>query len=125
MYSLELTGGPQITVRHRSYVSSYATDGSLPNPLEAFYAAITACAGVYAQKACSKMAIDSSGIAISCKPFAQPGNTLVPKKIKTTVHFPPQFSEEQRAKIVTAISQCAVKEIVKAGSSIDFEVSSE
>lgn len=125
MYSLELTGGPQINVKHRTFVSNYATDGSLPNPLEAFYAAITACAGVYAQKACSKMAVDCGGMVIACKPFAQPGNPLVPKKIKTTVHFPPHFSEAQRANVMASISQCAVKEIVKAGSSIDFEVVSE
>lgn len=125
MYSLELTGGALISVSHRKYVSTYSMDGSLPNPLEAFYAAVAACAGVYAHKACSKMAVDSSGIAISCKPFSQPGNPLLPKKIRTTVGFPERFSEDQRAAILEAVSHCAVKEIVKAGSSIDFEVDSE
>jgi uncharacterized OsmC-like protein len=122
MYSLELTGGPQISISHRNYVSTFAMDGSAPNPLEAFYAAIAGCAGVYAHKACVEMSLDSSGITISCKPFSQPGNPLVPKKIKTTVHFPPRFSEEQQTAIVANISRCAVKEIVKAGSSIDFEI---
>ncbi len=125
MYSLELTGGAKIDVSHRGHVSNFAMDGSAPNPLEAFYAAIAGCAGVYAHKACVEMGLDSSGIAISCKPFSQTGNPLVPKKIKTTVHFPQRFSEEQRASIVANISHCAVKEIVKAGSSIDFEVSGE
>lgn len=71
------------------------------------------------------MALDSSGIAISCKPFSQPENPMVPKKIKTTVRFPSRFTEEQQAAILVSISHCAVKEIVKAGSSIGFEVSSE
>ena len=122
MYSLELTGGAELSVSHRSHVSSFAMDDSAPNPLEAFYAAVTACAGVYAHKACVALALDSAGIAISCKPFAQPGNPLVPKKIRTMVRFPARFTLPQRAAILENIASCAVKEIVSAGSSIAFEV---
>ena len=122
MYSLELTGGEQISVGHRNHVSTFAMDGSLPNPLEAFYAALGGCAGVYAHKACKKLGLDSQGITISCRPFAPPGNPLALKRFKTTVSFPERFSEDQRMAILQSIAHCAVKEIVQAGSLIEFEV---
>jgi uncharacterized OsmC-like protein len=122
MYSLELTGGEQITVNHRNHVSTFAMDGSLPNPLEAFYAALAGCAGVYAHKACTKLGLDSRGISISCRPFAPPGNPMALKRFKTTVRFPGNFSEDQRTAILQSIAHCAVKEIVQAGSAIEFEV---
>jgi uncharacterized OsmC-like protein len=122
MYSLELTGGEQIAVNHRNHVSTFAMDGSLPNPLEALYAALAGCAGVYAHKACKKLGLNSQGITISCRPFAPPGNPLALKRFKTTVSFPENFSEDQRTAILQSIAHCAVKEIIQAGSSIDFEV---
>jgi uncharacterized OsmC-like protein len=122
MYSLELTGGEQIAVNHRNHASNFAMDGSLPNPLEAFYAALAGCAGVYAHKACKKLGLDSQGISISCRPFAPPGNPLALKKFKTTVSFPENFSEDQRTAILKSIAHCAVKEIVQAGYAIEFEV---
>ncbi len=122
MYSLELNGGEQISVGHRNHVSTYAMDGSLPNPLEAFYAALAGCAGVYAHKACKKLDLDSNGITISCRPVAPPGNPLALKRFKTTVSFPERFSEDQRTVILQSIAHCAVKEIVQAGSLIEFEV---
>jgi uncharacterized OsmC-like protein len=122
MYSLELTGGEQIAVNHRNHVSAFAMDGSLPNPLEALYAALAGCAGVYAHKACKKLGLNSQGITISCRPFAPPGNPLALKRFKTTVSFPENFSEDQRTAILQSIAHCAVKEIIQAGSSIDFEV---
>jgi uncharacterized OsmC-like protein len=125
MYSLELDGGQKITVSHRSHLSAYAMDGSLPNPLEAFYATLAGCAGVYAHKACAKLGLDSAGIAISCRPFAPPGNPLALKKFKTTVRFPERFDSEQRAAILARIAHCAVKEIVQVGSAIEFEVVDE
>jgi uncharacterized OsmC-like protein len=125
MYSLELTGGEQISVGHRNHVSTYGMDGSLPNPLEAFYAALAGCAGVYAHKACKKLGLDSQGLTISCRPFAPPGNPLALKRFKTTVSFPQRFGEDQRTAIIDSIAHCAVKEIVQAGSSIEFEVLGE
>lgn len=122
MYSLELTGGEQIAVSHRNHVCALAMDGSLPNPLEAFYAALAGCAGVYAHKACKKLGLDSEGIAISCRPFAQPGHPMALKKFRTTVSFPERFRDDQRAAILKSISHCAVKEIIQDGSSIEFEV---
>ncbi len=122
MYSLELTGGAQIFVNHRNQVHAYAMDGSLPNPLEAFYAALAGCAGVYAHKACRKIGLDSQGITISCRPFAPPGDPLALKKFRTTINFPERFDEGQRTAILDSVAHCAVKEIVQDGASIEFEV---
>jgi uncharacterized OsmC-like protein len=122
MYSLQLTGGEQIALNHRRHVTTFAMDGSLPNPLEVFYAALAACAGVYAHKACKKLGLDSEGIAISCQPFTPAGHPLALKKFKTTVSFPERFRDDQRAEILQSISHCAVKEIVREGASIEFEV---
>jgi uncharacterized OsmC-like protein len=122
MYSLELNGGEQISVGHRNHGSTFAMDGSLPNPLEAFYAALAGCAGVYAHKACKKLGLDSQGITISCRPFTPPGNPLALKRFKTTVSIPERFSQDERAAILQSIAHCAVKEIVQAGSLIEFEV---
>jgi uncharacterized OsmC-like protein len=125
MYSLELSGGEKLSVGHRNHLSAFAMDGTLPNPLEAFYAALAGCAGVYAHKACKKLDLDSQGIAISCRPFAPPGNPLAVRRFKTTVRFPERFTEDQRTAILDSIAHCAVKEIVQAGSSIEFEVLGE
>lgn len=40
MFNVMLTAGPRIDVKGRAHTISYATGGSLPNPLEATYAAI-------------------------------------------------------------------------------------
>ena len=45
MYSLTLDASPRIPVQGGKHSVAYATDGSLMNPLEAFYAALAGCAG--------------------------------------------------------------------------------
>jgi hypothetical protein len=39
MYQLDLDDSKQIHVRYKAHTISYGLDGSLPNPLEATYAA--------------------------------------------------------------------------------------
>jgi uncharacterized OsmC-like protein len=122
MYNLELVAGPRIDVAYRKHAFSYAVDGSLPNPLEAFYAALAGCAGVYAKKACKELGISDAGIAINLRPTVKAGNPLMPDKITTTVTFPAHIDDAARAAILESIAQCAVKEVVKLGADIQFAV---
>jgi len=123
MYASVADNTPLIKVTSGKHEASYALDGSLMNPLEAFYASLAACAIVFAKKACKSLGIKPEGIAVECKPFAGPGGPLTLGKFKTEVRFPAAFTSEQKAAILNSIAHCAVKEIVIDGASIDFQVS--
>lgn len=123
MYSTVVDSTPLIKVSSSKYEANYALDGSLMNPLEAFYAALAACAAVYAKKACKPLGISAAGIEINCKPFAGPGGPLTLAKFKTEIRFPAGFTAEQKAAVIDSIAHCAVKEVVADGPNIEFSVS--
>jgi uncharacterized OsmC-like protein len=123
MFSTVVDNTPVIQVKGGKHDVSYALDGSLMNPLEAFYATLAACAAVYAKKACKTLGVPAEGIEIDCKPFAGPSGPLSLAKFKTEVRFPERFTAEQKAAILEAIAHCAVKEVVQDGPNIEFSVS--
>ena len=123
MYNTIVDKTPLIKVSTSKHEASYALDGSLMNPLEAFYATLAGCAAVFAKKSCKALGIPAEGIEISCKPFAGPGGPLTLAKFKTEVRFPAGFTPEQKDAVMKSIAECAVKEVVKDGASIDFQVS--
>jgi uncharacterized OsmC-like protein len=123
MYTTTIDKSPLIKVSTGKHETIFAVDGSQVNPLEAFYATLAACAGVYAKKACKGLGISAEGIEISCKPFAGPRGPLHLARFKTDVRFPEGFTAEQKAAVMQSIGECAVKEIVKDGANIDFQVS--
>ena len=121
MYRLTLDDGNQIHVQYKNHRISYGLDGSLPNPLEATYAALAGCAGVYSRKACKSLGIASVGIEISCKPVVKTGeNLLIPSRFVTEVKFPERVTTAQRQAILDEISRCAVKQLIHDGASIEF-----
>lgn len=120
MYQLTLDDSNQIHVHYRKHVISYGLDGSLPNPLEATYAALAGCAGVYSRKACKALGISADGIEINCKPVVSSGNTLIPRRFVTEVAFPERIDAEARQKILEEVSRCAVKQLIHDGASIEF-----
>lgn len=122
MYSTVVDNTPVIQVTAGKHVASYATNGSQMNPLEAFYAALAACAAVYAKKSCKELGLPAEGIEIGCKPFAGKAGPLSLAKFKTEVHFPERFTTEQKVQILNAIVHCAVKEIVQDGPNVEFSV---
>lgn len=122
MYTTTVDSSPLIKVSTHKHEVSFAVNGSLMNPLEGFYATLAACAAVYAKKACKELGISPDGIAIDCKPFAGPSGPLSLARFKTTVRFPEHFTAEQKANIIESIGHCAVKEVVKDGMNIDFQV---
>lgn len=122
MYTTVVDNTPLIKVSSAKHEANYAVNGSLMNPLEAFYASLAACAAVYAKKACKELGIPAAGIEIGCKPFAGPGGPLTLARFKTEVSFPAHFTAEQKAKIIESIAHCAVKDIVANGPGIDFQV---
>jgi uncharacterized OsmC-like protein len=121
MYQLALTDGNQIRVNYKNYVIDYGLDGSLPNPLEATYAALAGCAGVYSRKACKALEISAEGIEISCKPVVRNGNPFVPTRFVTEVKFPERITTVQRQRILDEISNCAVKQLIHQGANVEFE----
>lgn len=123
MYQLSMTDDNQLHVQYKNHTISYGVDGSLPNPLEATYAALAGCAGVYARKACKALGISAEGIAISCKPVVRQGNMLIPARFMTEVSFPERITEEQRLRILDEITQCAVKQLIHNGAQIEFVTS--
>ena len=122
MYTSVADNTPLIKVASGKHEASYALDGSLMNPLEAFYASLAACAIVFAKKACKSLGVEAAGIAVSCKPFAGPGGPLTLGKFRTEVSFPAHFTAEQKAAILDSIAHCAVKDVVVSGANIDFQV---
>ncbi len=122
MYSTLVDNTPMIKVTTSKHEANYALNGSLMNPLEAFYAALAACAAVFAKKACKELGIPAEGIDINCKPFAGPSGPLSLARFKTDVRFPAHFTSEQKAVILDSIAHCAVKEVVMDGPNIDFQV---
>jgi len=122
MYSVEVDSSPVITVSGAKHQVSYAVDDTLMNPLEAFYATLAGCAGVFAKKACKELGISPEGIEIHCKPYAGARGPLSLSKFKTNVSFPANFSAEQKSKVIDAISHCAVKKIVETGPEVSFTV---
>lgn len=122
MFKTTLTPGPRIDVAYRQHTIGYAVDDSLPNPLEAFFAALAACAGVFAKKACRRLGVSEAGIAIDVKPVVRADNPLFPEKFVTEVRFPAQIDAAAREAILAEISRCAVKELVRNGAQIDFSV---
>ena len=122
MYKTLVDNTPLIKVSTGKFEADYALNGSLMNPLEAFYAALAACAAVYAKKSCKSLGIPAEGIDINCTPYAGPGGPLTLAKFRSEVRFPAHFTAEQKAAVLESVAHCAVKEIVKDGSSIDFQV---
>jgi uncharacterized OsmC-like protein len=120
MYRLSLDDGNQLHVTFKNHTLSYGQDGSLPNPLEATYAALAGCAGVYSRKACKAMQISAEGIEIDCTPVVSHASAVVPLRFVTEVCFPDRFSPLQRQKILEEINHCAVKRLMHEGSNIDF-----
>ena len=120
MYQLNLNDSNQIHVQYKNHTISYGLDGSLPNPLEATYAALAGCAGVYSRKACKALDISAEGISINCKPVVTATGTLVPKRFVTDVHFPERFTPAQRERILADVAQCAVKQLIHQGAGIEF-----
>jgi uncharacterized OsmC-like protein len=123
VFNLTLSNDARIEVRAPRHSYVYATDGSLPNPLESTYAALAGCAGVYARKACREMKLDEAGIAIDVKIVARPGQPLTPARVVTKVNFPDRFDDAQRAAVLASIEKCAVKALMEHGPEIAFEVS--
>lgn len=120
MYQLDLNDSNQLHVKYKNHTISYGLDGSLPNPLEATYAALAGCAGVYARKACKALGISAEGIAIACKPVVRNGNPLVPARFVTEVRFPERIEASQRVRILDEISHCAVKVLIHQGANVEF-----
>lgn len=123
MYQLSMTDDSQLHVHYKNHVVSYGVDGSLPNPLEATYAALAGCAGVYTRKACKALNISAEGIEINCKPVIRQGNMLIPARFLTEVGFPERITPEQRQRIIEEISKCAVKQLIHDGAQIEFVTS--
>lgn len=123
MYKLDLNDSNQIHVRYKNHIVSYGLDGSLPNPLEATYAALAGCAGVYSRKACKALDISAEGIEIDCKPVVRNGNALIPARFVTEVRFPERITPQQRQRILEEVGRCAVKQLIHDGANIEFVTS--
>lgn len=122
MYKTIVDSTPRLTVQGGKFQAEYALDGSLMNPLEAFYAALAACANVFTKKACKSLGISPEGVEINCKPFAGAGGPLTLSRFVTEVRFPAHFTAEQKAAVFDSIAHCAVKEIVATGPTVDFQL---
>lgn len=120
MYDLEVTNATSIEVKSKKFTFNYAIDGSKENPLEATYAALAGCAGVYALKACKKMNISPLGIKISGRPYMDRTNPSMITKWVTAISFPADWNEDNKNFVIAEIQKCAVKEMISKGSTIEF-----
>ncbi|MBN8536835.1 MAG: hypothetical protein J0M15_07260 [Deltaproteobacteria bacterium] len=120
MFSIEMNDSNQIQVQSRKFQYTYSVDGTLANPLEATYAALSGCAGVYALKASRKIGKSTIGMKINCKSVVKPENPSLPAKWMTEVSFPQGWNQEEKSIVLSAIKECAVKELINKGHQIDF-----
>ncbi|MCB0368798.1 MAG: OsmC family protein [Bdellovibrionales bacterium] len=125
MFKVQIDDTNEIQVQTRKFNYKYAIDGSLANPLEATYAALAGCAGVYALKAARKLQKPATGIEIHCKSVVKPDNPGLPAKWVTEITFPDNWTDEEQSKILSSIKECAVKELLQHGQHIDFVTSSK
>ncbi len=117
-----LRPGPVIVVGLKNHHVAYATDGSLPNPLESVYGCITGCAAVFAKKACRELAISEDGIGIDLRVIADPKNLGAIGKVAIHFTFPENIDQEARQAILTSVEACPVKALIEQGGSIDFVI---
>lgn len=110
----------QVSSPKHSY--TYSVNGQLPNPLEATYAALAACAGVYTLKAAKKIGKSAEGIKIQSRPVMSPASYVVPNKWITEVEFPKNWNELEQNLVLNAIKDCAVKELLLKGNQIEFNL---
>lgn len=120
MFALTLDDSAKINVTSRQHQFNFAVDGSAPNPLEATFAAIVACAGVYARKACLSLKCSPAGIKINTRLAVRPDNPMMPSKITTDITFPTTFSEDQRKAVMASVLDCPVKSLISHGAEVDF-----
>lgn len=120
MYNLDISDEKHLEVKSRKFKFNYAIDGSKENPIEATYAALAGCAGVYAIKACKKMQLSPLGIKIAGKPYMDRTNPLMLAKWLTNISFPEGWTDENKQIIISEIQKCAVKEMISKGFDIDF-----
>jgi uncharacterized OsmC-like protein len=121
MFKVEIAT-PQIFVSSRRHRYGFAIDESLPNPLEATFAALAGCAGVYALKAAKKLGRDAGEIRITGRQVSRTDNPLLPTKWMTSVEFPETWPQADRETVIKAIQECAVKELILNGKDIQFSV---
>lgn len=119
MYEVTISS-PQVFVQSRKHKYAFAIDGSLPNPLEATYAALAGCAGVYTIKACKSLGKSYEGIKISGVPFNLKENPLLISKWVTKITFPESWTESEKAVLIDDVQKCAVKELLIYGHEIEF-----
>jgi uncharacterized OsmC-like protein len=125
MFKIEMNDTNRIKVQTRKFEYDYAVDGTLANPLEATYAALAACAGVYTLKAAKKLGKSTLGIEIHCKSVIKPENPSLPAKWLTEITFPEGWDDHEQSLILSAVKDCAVKELIQKGSQIEFVTQSK
>lgn len=123
MFSLDLDDTPRVDVAYEGHTLSYATDGAMPSPLEAIYAAVAASVGFHAKKACRAMGMSAEGVGIKVRPVLQAIKTSMPVQIATEIDFPARFSPEQRELLLLMVSTCPVKDLIANGHEITFSFS--
>ena len=127
MYKTKLTANQHlIEVESKNgKIFNYSTNNSLANPLEATFAAINGCAGVFAIKACQKLNLSAEGIEIETIPKNNKDislNIFGVNSFVTKIKFPNIFTKEQQQTIIESIEHCAVKELIKNGQHINFNI---
>lgn len=125
MFHINLNDSNCIEVKTKKHSYQYATDGHLPNPLEATYAALAGCAAVYLKKAALKFNKSTEGTTIMCRSVIHPSNPAVPTRWITQINFAPTWTEDEKNEAIRYVEQCAVKELIKNGHSIQFEVEAD
>lgn len=123
MFAVSVNDTAEIVVSGKTKSMRFALDASGMNPLEAFYATLAGCAAVYAKKACKELGISAEGISVKCRPMAGKAGPLSLGRFETELTFGIGFTDVQVEKITEAVQHCAVKEVVKAGATVEFVVS--
>lgn len=124
MFSLRLDETPRISVKSRSGVTTFATDGSAPNPFEGALATIAGCAGVYAKKACAAAGVSADGIEIRLKPMVAAGSNDI-RKLMIRLTFPADFPQERIPEVLASIDECPVKKLIQHGDAVEFVIEGE
>jgi len=96
-------------------------ENTAPNPFDLFFAALAACAGVYAQDFCQARKLSTEGLAVRLQAERDEEKRLF-TPICIDVTLPVDFPEKYRQAILKTVNLCTVKKHIVGQPELDVRL---
>jgi len=123
---IHLAGGKKVDAEfdgftvHTDQPQKHGGENSAPSPFDVFLASIGTCAGYFIQNYCQSRGLSTEGVEIVQRMDWDTTKHLV-SKIHLDIRVPPNFPEQYRASLISAVNLCTVKKHLKAPPEIEAE----